>query len=373
MPLTACCGLILSALLVANRRKALQAGTVEGTTEPPRYAYWAGPAIAAAMLVVTIAWGSAYGLGLRDPDGIIGWRFSFVLMLVGGFVALDVVPRAIAAARSNGTPTWATLVALARERWPWRRIGFVVGAIVAFYVTYLCYRNVKSYLPLARPEMVDSDLANFERGVFGTDPSTLLHQLLGSGVSAQVLSTIYLLFLTFVPISVGVALVWSTDRAGGLWWVSVLSLNWVLGVASYFLLPSMGPAFVEPHLFTGLPDTGTSSLQGALMEDRRAFVADPVGSGQLQSIAAFASLHVSIVFAGALVAHMLRAPRTLRIALWVYLGLTFAATIYFGWHYVVDDIAGFAIGFASVYLGAVMTGWRIERSGAASRLQLESA
>ena len=35
------------------------------------------------------------------------------------------------------------------------------------------------------------------------------------GVSAQVLSTVYLLFLTFVPISVGVALVWSTDRAGG--------------------------------------------------------------------------------------------------------------------------------------------------------------
>jgi hypothetical protein len=365
-------------MLVASRMESATADTAIAEEpslhrDPPRRAYYVAPAIAVVMLVVTLLWGSAYDLGIRDPDGIIGWRFSFVLMLVGGFVALDVIPRALAAARTNGTPTWATLVALARERWPWRRIGFVVGAIVAFYATYLCYRNVKSYLPLARPETVDSDLANFERGVFGTDPSTLLHQLLGTGVSAQVLSTVYLLFLTFVPISVGVALVWSTDRAGGLWWVSVLSINWVLGVASYFLLPSMGPAFVEPHLFSQLPDTGTASLQGALMEDRRAFVADPVGSGQLQSIAAFASLHVSIVFAGALVAHLLRAPRMLRIAMWVYLGLTFAATIYFGWHYVVDDIGGFAIGFASVYLGAVMTGWRIERSGASARLQLERA
>jgi membrane-associated phospholipid phosphatase len=59
--------------------------------------------------------------------------------------------------------------------------------------------------------------------------------------------------------------------------------------------------------------------------------------------------------------------------MWVYLGLTFPATIYFGWHYVVDDIAGFAIGLASVYLGAVLTGWRIERSRASHRLQLESA
>jgi hypothetical protein len=312
-------------------------------------------------------------MGIRDPDGIIGWRFTFVLALVGGFWALDVIPRGLLAARTKRAPRWATLVAIARERWPWRRIVFVVGSIVAFYVTYLCYRNVKSYLPLARPEMLDADLANFERGVFGADPSTLLHELLGTGVSAQVLSTVYLLFLTFVPISVGAALVWSTDRAGALWWVSVLSINWVLGAMSYFVLPSMGPAFVEPHLFSGLPETGTSMLQDSLAEDRRAFLADPVGSGELQSIAAFASLHVSIVFAGALVAHLLRAPRLLRTAMWVYLGLTFAATIYFGWHYVVDDIAGFAIGFVSVYLGAVLTGFRIERSRATGRLQLEGA
>jgi PAP2 superfamily protein len=326
-----------------------------------------------AMLAITLAWGSAYGMGVRDPDGIIGWRFSFVLMLVAGFWALDVIPRALLTARANRAPRRETLVALARERWPWRRIAFVLGSIVAFYVTYLCYRNIKSYLPLARPELVDADLANFERGLFGADPSTLIHDLLGTGVSAQVLSTVYLLFLTFVPISVGVALVWSSDRAGGLWWVAVLSINWVLGVASYFVLPSMGPAFVEPHLFAGLPDTGTSALQHALAEDRAAFVADPVGSGQLQSIAAFASLHVSIVFAGALVAHLLRAPRPLRIAMWVYLGLTFAATIYFGWHYVVDDIAGFAIGIVSVYLGAVLTGLRIARSPATGRLGLEGA
>jgi hypothetical protein len=356
--------------LVASRREPEAA---DGPGAPPRRAYYAAPAIAAGMLVLTLVWGAQYDLGLRDPDGIIGWRFTFVLLLVGGFWALDVIPRAFVASRRDGTSRWGTFVALARERWPWRRMVFVIGSIVAFYVTYLCYRNVKSYLPLARPELLDADLANFERGLFGTDPSTLLHELLGTGVSAQVLSTVYLLFLTFVPISVGVTLVWSTNRAGALWWVSVLSINWVLGALSYFVLPSMGPAFVEPHLFARLPETGASALQDALMEDRRAFLADPTGSGGLQSIAAFASLHISIVFAGALVAHLLRAPRAMRIAMWAYLGLTFPATIYFGWHYVVDDVAGFAIGLASVYLGAVLTGWRIERSRASHRLQLESA
>ena len=356
-------------MLVASRRDDASA---EPGSVPTRRAYLVAPAIAVAMMIVTLAWGARYDMGIRDPDGIIGWRFVFVIALVGGFWALDVIPRGILAARTNRSPTWATLRATTKERWPWRRFVFVIGSIVAFYVTYLCYRNIKSYLPLARPRILDGELADFERSLFGADPSTLLHQLLGTGVSAQVLSTVYLLFLTFVPISVGVTLVWSSDRAGALWWVSVLSINWVLGAASYFVLPSMGPAFSEPHLFAALPETGTTLLQEALVEERRAFLGNPVGSGELQSIAAFASLHISIVFAGALVAHLLRAPKAMRIGMWVYLGLTFPATIYFGWHYVVDDIAGFVIGFASVYLGAVLTGWRIERS-TAGRLQLTSA
>ena len=361
-------------MLVASRRDAVpEAQGAQPRSAPPRYAYYVAPAIAVLMLAATLIWGAQYDMGIRDPDGIIGWRFTFVLLLVAGFWALDVIPRGLRAARADGSPPWATITATARERWPSGRILFVVGSIVAFYVTYLCYRNVKSYLPLARPELLDADLANFERSLFGMDPSTMLHNLLGTGVSAQVLSTVYLLFLTFVPISVGVTLVWSTNRAGALWWVSVLSINWVLGALSYFVLPSMGPAFTEPHLFTALPETGTSMLQQTLVEERRTFLADPTGSGELQSIAAFASLHISIVFAGALVAHLLRAPRAMRIAMWVYLGLTFPATIYFGWHYVVDDIAGFAIGLVSVYLGAVLTGWRIERSRAGARLQLESA
>ena len=325
------------------------------------------------MLVLTLVWGAQYGLGIRDPDGIIGWRFTFVVALVGGFWALDVIPRGVMAARTSKAPTWATLVATARERWPWGRFAFVIGSIAAFYVTYLCYRNIKSYLPLARPRILDGELADFERSLFGQDPATLLHQLLGTGVAAQVLSTVYLLFLTFVPISLGVTLVCFGNRAGALWWVSVLSINWVIGALSYFVLPSMGPAFTEPWLFSALPDTGTAMLQHSLLEERRTFVGDPVGSGELQSIAAFASLHISIVFAGALMAQLLRAPRAIRIGMWVYLALTFPATIYFGWHYVVDDLAGFVIGFFSVYLGAVLTGWRIERSRATARLQLKSA
>src|SRR4051794_23863103 len=173
-------------MLVASRRDDPSAAG------PSPRAYLVPPAIAVAMLIVTLAWGAQYGMGLRDPDGIVGDRFVFVLALIGAFWALDVVPRGIVAARSHSAPVWSTLLVTARERWPWRRIVFVIGSNVAFYVTYLCYRNVKSSLPLARPRLVDGELADFERSLFGQDPSTLLQGLLGTGVSAQVLSTVYL-------------------------------------------------------------------------------------------------------------------------------------------------------------------------------------
>jgi membrane-associated phospholipid phosphatase len=354
-------------MLVARRTAAPAAdappaGGTQGRRPSTRRAYAIAPAIALLMLTSTLVAGRHYGIDLRDPDGILGSRLLLLWALVVMFWALDVVPRAVLAARRGERPVGAEVRAVARSRWSWRRVGIVLGSILAFYVTYLCYRNVKSYLPLARPELFDPQLLRFERSVFGGDPATFLHHVLGTGIAAHLLSSVYLLFLTFIPVSLGYALVWSTDTAGGMWWVSALSLNWVLGALSYFLIPSLGPAFAAPELFSALPNTGASVLQQSLLEHREEFLRSPVGSGQLQSIAAFASLHVAIVFTGALVAHLLRLARPLRVGLWIFLGLTVLATIYFGWHYVVDDVVGALIGVTAVYVGARLTGWRIERA-----------
>ena len=59
----------------------------------------------------------------------------------------------------------------------------------------------------------------------------------------------------------------------------------------------------------------------------------------------------------------------LRIALWAFLGLTALATIYFGWHYVIDDVAGLAIGAFAVFAAGMLVGiWRHPRE-AFSRLK----
>ena len=95
--------------------------------------------------------------------------------------------------------------------------------------------------------------------------------------------------------------------------MTAMSLNWVLGAASYFLLPALGPIYVDPAAFAGFPDSAATQLQATLLEQRQAFLRDPAGTAQ--SIGAFASLHTSIFFTAALAAHLLglgRLPRRWR-------------------------------------------------------------
>ena len=61
-------------------------------------------------------------------------------------------------------------------------------------------------------------------------------------------------------------------------------------------------------------------------------------------------------FTAALAAQLLGLGRRLRIALWVWLAVTAVGTVYLGWHYVVDDIAGVLMGAAALVLARAATG-----------------
>jgi hypothetical protein len=313
---------------------------------------------------------------LRDPDGVAGRRLVWVVVLVLVMVGLDILVRA---GRRTGSvrPSRAALQSVRRERWRWHR-GIAVGsALVSFYVSYLAYRNLKSVVPLLRPgELFDHQLASFERGLFGgNDPAALLHSLLGTGVQTQVLSVVYVFYIVFVPLSLALALVFSPNLRGGLFYATAAAINWPLGAASYFLLPALGPVYAEPALFAHLPPSKASYLQDVLLDQRIEFLRDPVTAQIAQSIAAFASVHISMIFTAAVAAHLLGLARRLRIGLWILLAATTAATIYLGWHYVIDDIAGLVIGLTALALARALTGFepraarRLPTSSPTSRVE----
>ena len=307
---------------------------------PPWRAVVAGPAVAAVTLVAALILTRVAGVPLRDPSGVSVQRFQSAAALVAVLVALDIAFRG------------------GRARWTPARVLAVTGALVSFYVTYLAYRNLKSVVPLLRPdELFDSGLADLDRTLFaGSDPADLLHSVLGAGISAHVLSAVYEAFFLFVPVALAFALVVLADLRAGLFFTTALALNWLLAAASYFVLPSLGPVYFEPATFVHLSHTGVTDLQNALLDARIAFVVDPSAPGAAQSIGAFASLHVSIFFTAALATNLLGLGRYVKIGVWLLFALTVTATIYFGWHYVMDDLAGLAIAVTALALARAITG-----------------
>ena len=323
-----------------------------------RRSVFAGPIVAAVTLLAALVATNEAGVALRDPDNVGARRLTMVAALVAALVVLDIVLRA-ARGSERRIPAFADIRRVRRARWTRHRLVASVSALVSFYVTYVAYRNLKSVVPLLRPgDLFDRELADFERGLFGgQDPAELLHALLGTGVSTHLLSTIYVTFVFFLPVSLAIALVFSPDLQGGIYYATALSINWTIGAASYFLIPARGPIYYAPEDFADLPDTHASYLQGLLLEQRQQFLADPSAPGVAQNIAAFASLHCSLLFTAALAAHHIGLRRQVRIVLWALFALSAVATVHLGWHYVVDDVAGVLIALVALALARVLTGF----------------
>ena len=257
---------------------------------------------------------------------------------------------------------------ITREHWTKERVALVTIGLTCFYVTYVSYRNLKNYLPRLYDTMDDPKLHALDQWLFfGHEPATVLHSILGETWAAHVLAYVYLLYLPLAPLSLVVWLVWSRNISYGYWYATANCLTWTFGTISYYAIPTMGPNFWYPWLYTDLDVTGVTALQNGLWNGRQEvrFPLNPF-SDSLQSVAGFASLHVALTLVIAMVAHYTVRHALLRWAAWVFFGLTVVSTLYFGWHYVADDIAGAVIAVVAVWLGALATGQRFDRRGLAS-------
>ena len=243
----------------------------------------------------------------------------------------------------------------------------MVLGLVSFYITYVCYRNLKSFLPFIMGEdKYDRELHLVDRALmFGHEPATILHTIFGTGFSAHILSTIYLWFLPLVPLALAAWLVWSRNITFGYWFATSQCLAWSLGTASYYALPTLGPGFQYSYLYADLPDTGSSALMESLFYGRKGVIRDGA-EGAVQSVAGFASLHVAITLLVALMVQYTLRNKVLHIVFWTNFAITVVATLYFGWHYIADDLAGVVIALFSFWLGGLASGQKFDRHGLAS-------
>jgi hypothetical protein len=327
---------------------------VQGTARAGRSLRWLIPiwSVVAVFAVVTLARSQQVGIPLRDPHGSI--LRNRLLISVALLVVLAVVDAALR--RQRPAPSFAALLGRLRERWPGRRIALTLTGLLAYHLVYFCYHNLKSWVAF-RP-LRDDLLLRSDRWLFlGHTPAVLLHDLLGQHVAAYVLMVVYESFSTLVTISVVASLVFVEDIRDGYVFIASGLWMWILGVASYYLIPSIGPFHSDPQAFAGLPHTMIQHTQAAYLAQRVHLLAHPHAGDSFAQLGAFASLHVAGTTLVLLMAHHYGLRRAAR-AMTIFVACTMVATVYLGWHYAVDDIAGVVIAVTSVSVGRRMVGVR---------------
>lgn len=334
------------------------------TGAPSRRAYVVLIGIAVVMSVAAVVVSLAVGQGLKDPDGSLGPSYVRLPLMVLGAFLLDVVPRSLWRSRLQLTSFPSVALALVKEHWTLDRVKLLVIGLVGFYLTYVSYRNLKNFLPRVNDSLHDPALHAIDRALtFGHEPAVLLHQLLGDNLAAQFLALVYLLFLPVSPFSLIAFLVWSRNISYGYWYATAQCLAWLLGTVSYYVLPTLGPAFWYVWLYKPLAHTDVADMQHSLFYSRADVLYTPLTTNSIQSVAGFASLHVGIILTLALVVQFTVRHAWARRTMWLYFVLTVVSTLYFGWHYIADDVAGALIAFVSVYVGGRATGQKFGRWG----------
>lgn len=317
--------------------------------------YTFGVTMSLIVGITAIVLSERLGIALKDPEGFLGPAYVRLPLMGLAFFAMGVIPLAI---RRAG---WRHVIRgtreIVRDEWTWGRVLHIATGLITFYVCYVSYRNIKGFLPVLREGVnFDTMLSRWDYWLmFGNHPAELMHNVLGTGFSAQVLATIYVSYLMLIPITLAAFLVLNRDYSLGAWYATALSLNWVLGTVSYYIFPSLGPAYSNATMFSELPTTGVSQLQTSLFVNAAQNLENPT-EAPIWGIAAFASLHVSVTMTAVLFFQRTDQPKFVQITAWVYFIATVIATIYFGWHFIADDVAGAFIGWISVAIAGWATG-----------------
>lgn len=315
-------------------------------------------AVVALFAAVTVAWSIHVGVPVRDPHGrMFADKFVLSLGLFAAFCLLDACYRL-----RHGRLSAAAVVGELRAKWTGARLLIALSGLLAYHLVYLFYHNLKSWVVFQ--DVHDDALLRLDKWLLGGhSPAVLLHDLFGQHVAAYILAGWYESFSYLVTISFVSCVVFSARIRRGYVFLTSAIWAWILGTASYYLIPSLGPFASAPDEFAGLSRTFIVSRQDNLLADRAHLLHHPEAGDAFASIGAFASLHVGFTFMILLMMRYYGFRRATQ-AMTVFLVGTIIATLYFGYHFLLDDAAGLLLGYLAVRLGrwTVYPGRRSPRS-----------
>jgi membrane-associated phospholipid phosphatase len=311
---------------------------------------------ALVLFFLLAAWGMCRWEGLDLTwlplmlPSVLFSHYVVVYLVAGPMILLTAELASEAAGMMKNRPARrAVPVAIGFIREYYTPANIARGLIVylVFGLTLVAYLNVKPLIPLINPRLYDGALWRTDRLISGPGLVWLITEL-HNGPLTRVLDAVY--FQMFNLVGLTVAALYRSPR---LTWrfASAMPLAFALSVPVSILAPSLGPAFVKPEMFSFLDGSTSSDVMANLWSRYQSFKSDPAHTPIViaNGIVAMPSLHITMVFLSVVFLQKV-APR-LKWILWGFLGLFFLSTVYLGWHYIADGIAGIALGWVVLLIG----------------------
>ena len=128
--------------------------------------------VASTMGLLSIIAALSLDKRLADPDGFLGPAWVRLPMLLVGAFLMDMLPRVVSSARAGPGHLREVVRERIAEHWTRERLTLVVLGVVCFYITYVSYRNLKSFLPFVIEKKYDRELHLLDKAcLLYTSPS----------------------------------------------------------------------------------------------------------------------------------------------------------------------------------------------------------
>lgn len=229
------------------------------------------------------------------------------------------------------------LIARFRPQWTLLRDGLPFAFCIAIYT------NLHDTIHFANPHDIHNALIAIDGWLFGVQPCVWAQKFVHPWLT-EIFSFCYMLFFLWAPLVAATLYLQNRKTEFRNTLVSVI-LCFYFGYFLYIIFPAAPPRLTLKHLFTvqfnGTPIAGAAlKMIDILPSDSRA---------------AFPSLHAAVTLLTLLFAW--KYTRKLFWAILPFCVGLFLSTIYLRHHYVVDLVAGFALGILAFIYGPRIDAW----------------
>ncbi len=199
-------------------------------------------------------------------------------------------------------------------------------------VMFVVFIHLKNAIRTINPILYDQLLLSQEKFLFSGDLSfRVLYSIFGS-MTASFFSSCYMAFYPYVALLIYLIIL-NRNEAQKNRFVTSFVLLWFVGILMVYLFPTLGPCFYQPFVYADLPHTEVTTIQQQLWNQKLSIDS---GQGGVYLISGFPSLHLAVVILGSV--YLSKIHPFLGACSWIFSLLTVISTLYFGWHYVIDDL-----------------------------------